>query len=231
MGRDRCQCENVGRGACAEQRRGRERVRKRWGRAWGVGKVGGQASTGLHRSKTDQVDARSLLEYVRRMEFRPWEPPSGAALELREVGRRLSELVQGSVDEENRLHSKSVAGMSETVVKDVKGHIVQIRKRIDQIEKGGVRVIQQDADLREEFEILMGITGVGQRSAMLILSELCVLDRSMSVKQIVAYAGLDPRVYESGTSVEEPARISKVGNARLRAILYMNALSAIRHDR
>src|SRR5439155_8233953 len=46
-----------------------------------------------------------------------------------------------------------------------------------------------------------------------------------------AYAGLDPRVYESGTSVEKPARISKVGNARLRAILYMNALSAIRHDR
>src|SRR6185295_3159689 len=36
---------------------------------------------------------------------------------------------------------------------------------------------------------------------------------------------------ESGTSVAKPARISKVGNARLRAILYMNALSAVRHDR
>ncbi len=40
-----------------------------------------------------------------------------------------------------------------------------------------------------------------------------------------------PRSYESGTSVEKPVRISKMGNARLRAILYMNALSAVRHDR
>jgi hypothetical protein len=58
-----------------------------------------------------------------------------------------------------------------------------------------------------------------------------VLDPTMTVRQMVAYAGLDPRVYESGTSVQKPARISKVGNARLRAILFMNALSAIRHDR
>ena len=53
----------------------------------------------------------------------------------------------------------------------------------------------------------------------------------MTVKQLVAYAGLDPRSYESGTSVQKPARISRMGNARLRAILYMNALSAVRHDR
>src|SRR5260221_571769 len=41
----------------------------------------------------------------------------------------------------------------------------------------------------------------------------------------------DGRSYESGTSVQKTVRISKTGKARLRAILYMNALSAIRHDR
>jgi hypothetical protein len=73
--------------------------------------------------------------------------------------------------------------------------------------------------------------GVGRRSAIHLLTELAVLDPTMSVKQLVAYAGLDPRRYDSGTSVQKPARISKMGNARLRAILYMNALSAVRHDR
>lgn len=184
-----------------------------------------------NRSKTDRVDARSLLEYVERMKFLPWMPPSETALELREVGRRLSELIQAAVDERNRLHARSVAGISRIVVKDVNAHIAQIEKRVKQLETAAMRVIQADADLREQFEILIRIRGVGPRSAILILSELCVLDRSMTVKQIVAYAGLDPRVYESGTSVEKPARISKAGNARLRAILYMNAISAIRHDR
>jgi len=184
-----------------------------------------------NRSKTDRVDAWTLLEYVRRMEFVAWKAPSAAVQELRELGRRLSELVQAGADEKNRLHAKKAAAISVTVVNDVKAHVAQIEKRIKQIEKAAAVVIRGDADLHEQFEILTKITGVGRRSAILLLVELAVLDPTMTVKQIVGHAGLDPREYESGTSVQKPSRISKVGNARLRAILYMNAITAIRHDR
>ena len=184
-----------------------------------------------NRSKTDKVDARTLLEYVDRMAFVAWEAPSDAVLELRELGRRLSELVQTGVSEQNRLHAKRVSGISKTVVADVRGHVAHIAKRVKQIESAAVEVIKSDVDLNEQFEILTQMRGVGRRSAVELLTELAVLDPSMSVKQLVAYAGLDPRRYESGTSVEKPTLISKQGNARLRAILYMNALSAIRHDR
>ena len=184
-----------------------------------------------NRSKTDRVDARTLLEYVERMEFVAWSAPSAAVLELRELGRRLSELVQAGVDEKNRLHAKSVSGISRTVVADVEAHVAQIEKRVRQIEAAAVKVIQSEGDLHAQFKILTHVRGVARRSAIQLLTELAVLDPTMSTKQLVAYAGLDPRSYESGTSVEKPARISKMGNARLRAILYMNALSAIRHDR
>jgi transposase len=184
-----------------------------------------------NRSKTDRVDARTLVEYVERMEFVAWRAPSEAVLELRELGRRLSELVRIEVEEKNRLHAKRVSAISKTVVADVKAHVEQIEKRIKLIETAAVEVIAGDADLREQFEILKGIRGVGTRSAIELMTELAVLDPTMSVKQLVAYAGLDPRSYESGTSVDRPVRISKMGNARLRAILYMNALSAVRHDR
>jgi len=184
-----------------------------------------------NRSKSDEVDARSLLEYVRRMEFVAWEPPSTAVLELRELGRRLSELVHVGTAEKNRLHAKNAAGISAAVIGDIRGHVSEIGRRIKTIEKAAERVIGTDSDLREQYEILTGIRGVGRRSAILLLTELAVLDRTMTVKQMVAYAGLDPREYESGSSVRKPARISKVGNARLRAILYMNALAAIRSER
>ncbi len=52
----------------------------------------------------------------------------------------------------------------------------------------------------------------------------------MSVREWVAYAGLDPRRHQSGSSVEKKERISKVGNARLRRALYMPALVAIRWE-
>jgi transposase len=184
-----------------------------------------------NRSKTDKVDAWTLLEYVRRMDFVPWKAPSAAVQELRELGRRLSELVQNGADEKNRLHAKKTAALSVTVVNDVKAHVSQIEKRVKQIEKAAVAVVRADAGLREQFEILKEAPGVAKRSAILLLTELAVLDPTLTVKQIVGYAGLDPREHESGTSVQKPPRISKIGNARLRAILYMNALTAIRRDR
>jgi transposase len=184
-----------------------------------------------NRSKTDRVDAWTLVEYVERMMFVAWVAPSETVLELRDLGRRLNELIQSAVDEKNRLHAKTVSGLSKTVVADVKAHVAHIEQRIKQIETAAVEVVQSDADLQEQFEILSRMRGVGRRSAIHLLTELAVLDPTMSVKQLVAYAGLDPRRYESGTSVEKVVRISKIGNARLRAILYMIALSAIRHDR
>lgn len=184
-----------------------------------------------NRSKTDKVDASTLLEYVRRMEFTPWEAPSPAVQEVRELGRRLTELVHTSVEEKNRLHAKKTAALSRAVITDIEQHVTQLKKRIKAIETAAIKVITADEDLRAQYEILLAATGIGARSAILLLTELAVLDPTMTVRQIVAYAGLDPRVYESGTSVHQPARISKVGNARLRATLYMTALSAIRHDR
>jgi len=172
-----------------------------------------------------------LLEYVRRMSFIAWQAPSTAVLELRELGRRLTELVHAGVDEKNRLHAKKTAGISRSVIADVKQHVAQLERRVKAIEKSAFEVIRGDQDLGELYQILIGVTGIARRSAILLLTELAVLDPTMTVRQIVAYAGLDPRVYESGTSVQKPVRISKVGNARIRAILYMISLSAIRHDR
>ena len=47
---------------------------------------------------------------------------------------------------------------------------------------------------------------------------------------MVAYAGLNPSQHRSGTSIDRPTRISKVGNATLRSSLYMPALSAMRYN-
>jgi anaerobic selenocysteine-containing dehydrogenase len=63
-----------------------------------------------------------------------------------------------------------------------------------------------------------------------ILAELAVLPEDMSVRQWVAHAGLDPRTFESGTSVHKRPRMSKVGNSHLRSALYMPALVAVQRE-
>jgi transposase len=183
------------------------------------------------RSKTDRVDAAVLLDYVQRMEFVAWEAPRTAVLEFRELSRRISELVQTRTNEKNRLHARKASGISRSVVADLEAHIVQLDKRIKAVERTAIEVIKRDGDLNEQVKLVKQARGFGLRSAIQLVAELAVLDPTMTTREIVAHAGLDPRTYESGTSVNRQVRISKVGNARIRAILYMNAISAIRHDR
>lgn len=53
----------------------------------------------------------------------------------------------------------------------------------------------------------------------------------LTPRQVVAHAGLDPRPRKSGTSRNgESWPISKMGNSRIRRVLYMNTLCAVRYD-
>lgn len=183
------------------------------------------------RSKTDKVDARTLLEQVKRMDFRAWVPPSDVQFELRELARRITELVQMGADERNRLHAKSTSRLSKTAIRDVQKHIEQIDVHVKGVEREAMRTIKSDPMLLEQYGILKGAKGIGMRSAIVLLGELTVVDPTMTKREIVAFAGLDPRVHESGTSVKKTTRISRVGNARIRAALFMVALTAVRSDR
>ncbi len=51
-----------------------------------------------------------------------------------------------------------------------------------------------------------------------------------NARQVAAFAGLVPRIRESGSSVRSRARLSKVGSSRLRKSLYFPAITALRFN-
>ncbi len=182
------------------------------------------------RAKTDRVDAGVLLEYARRMPFVRWQAPRRALSELRALGRRMEDLTGASRDEKNRAHAEGIGRGSSVVRDDIAVNLRHLSRRIRKIETEAIAVIKADEQLAEQYGCLLRAMGIGKRTAVLLLAELALLDEAMSERQVVAYAGLDPRPDESGKSTDKPARISRVGNARLRGILFLPALAAIRHD-
>lgn len=182
------------------------------------------------RTKTDRVDAWTLLEYVKRMDFIPWEAPAPEVLELRDLARRLDDLVQAASDEKKRRHAFIAGGASQVVRNDVEINIAHLDRRIKRIEKTAVGVVRAHEWVFERFKTLKTVTGIGTRTAILLLAELLPLDPEMSTREIVAYAGLDPREEQSGSSVHKMPRISRVGNARLRAMLFLPAMTLARRD-
>jgi transposase len=83
----------------------------------------------------------------------------------------------------------------------------------------------------EEYEIIQSIPGVGEKIAATIISEIGEIDRFDHPKKLVAFAGIDPSIFESGRFKGTVNRITKRGSSRLRHALYMAVRCAIRDCR
>lgn len=184
----------------------------------------------MQRAKTDGVDAHVILEFLERMPFQPWQPPGTALLKLQAVTRRIVQLKALLTQERNRRHASGYRRTTDLIANDIEVNIRHLEKRIKQLEQSGLAVIKEDPELSIKLDRLVSVKGIAEASAMRLLAELLVLPEDMTAPQWVAHAGLDPRPYESGTSVNKPRRITKVGNRYLRAALYMPALVAIQRE-
>lgn len=76
------------------------------------------------------------------------------------------------------------------------------------------------ASLSPVYSLLRSIPGVGELTAVTILAEIGDVKRFPTSKQLVAFSGLDPSVFESGKFKATNNRISKRGSTYLRKALY-----------
>jgi len=81
-----------------------------------------------------------------------------------------------------------------------------------------------------EVALLTSIPGIGTRTACHLLAELGDIHRFANARKLVAFAGLTPARFESGTSVGGHTAISRLGSSSLRRMLYMPSLAAIRFN-
>lgn len=83
---------------------------------------------------------------------------------------------------------------------------------------------------KELTKLLMSIPGIGVTIAPTLIAEIGDITRFKDAKALVAYAGLDPRVRQSGYSLQRNTRLTKRGSPYLRRALYIAATIAERHE-
>ena len=159
----------------------------------------------MTRGKDDPADAAVLLRYSEAMEFRAYERPSIAVLELRGVSRRIGALTRSVAAEKNRKHAaEQTSSTPAFVIEDIAQSIDAIAARIRRLSDHTLGIARADEVLWPRFQLLVTMSA---------------LPADMTVRQWMAHAGLDPRPWRSGTSVHGLTRISKTGNERLRTAL------------
>lgn len=181
------------------------------------------------RAKTDMVDARSLLSFGLHMPFQTWTRPAEHLLELRATARYIAQLVKQQTRLKNQLAAaSSYEAAPEWVVADLAEQLEQLSERLDRARTRVVEFARQHTDIHAHVVNLDTIPGIGEDTAVRLLAELLFLDPEMTPKQVTAWAGMDPRPKESGTSLRGRRPISKRGNRRVRGLLYMPAVTAAR---
>jgi len=185
------------------------------------------AQSHLSRAKTDKADATLIAQFCAERHPPEWCPLPRAGRELQALARRLDALLEMRQMEANRLE---VAAGAEAVRESLTGHIAFLDAEIARTE-GQIRGhIDSHPGLRGQRDLLLSIPGIGETTAAKLLAEIMDVKLYESARQLAAFAGLAPRLHESGSSVRRKAHLSKTGTPRLRKALYFPAVVAIRHN-
>ena len=176
----------------------------------------------LVRTKTDKVDARLIAEFCAAQHPNPWEAPTLAIRELRALVARREALETMRIQENNRLPVSR-----EVVVDDIQAHMDYLKQSVKEVDATIRQKINSDQELKKQKELLDSIPGLGDKTIPVLLSHYGGPMRFSSSRQAAAFAGLDPRQHESGSSVRGKPRLSKVGNSALRKAMYMPAMVTI----
>ena len=173
----------------------------------------------LVRTKTDKVDARLIAAFCAERSPAPWQAPTPGEQVLRAMVLRLEALQTMRTQESNRLAVARAA-----VKPGITEHIEWLDKQIDALIEAIREHMNNDPNLKDKQALLDSIPGLGERTIAVLLAFYANFERFGNARQAAAFAGLDPRQHESGSSVKGKPRLSKIGHAFLRKALYMPAM-------
>jgi transposase len=183
-----------------------------------------------HQTKTDKADAALLADYgvTRAHKLRPWKPLSAEYQQLRDLVRRLGQLTRCGARAKTQMEKADYlsSAAKATVIRSLKADIRHYERQIALIHKEIKVCLRAHTHLQKRYELLMTAPGIGPISTLTFMTEVPDISRFNSAKQVVAFAGVCPKIKHSGTKNPVSAPITKAGSGRLRGALYMASLSA-----
>jgi transposase len=189
----------------------------------------------LNRTKTDKADAKLIYDYANMVLSKRapqlWQPDNIEIGHLKQYDSVCQQLIkQRSALSNSEEALTQLTGLNKEVTGVLKDMLLSLESAIKQLEHGMLKLVK--AHHQKSYDLVTSIPGIGPKTATMMI---CITDGFNKftpdhVKQFISYIGMSPRTFESGTSVQGRAHISKVGNSRLRSMLYMCSWTAKRSN-
>jgi transposase len=192
---------------------------------------------GMQRGKTarrpgDKVDAQRIAQYAYRFrdQIRLWTPPREVIQKLAFLSatrQRLNQaynLLAVPVTEQETFVNKT---LQKTLKGNVKTSLAALKEEQKLVEEQIHQLIQADTRLKELFDLMVSVPGVGP----VIATELLIATNEMQTinepKKLACHAGVAPFEYRSGSSIRGKTKVSHQARKRLKALIHLGTMSAI----
>ncbi len=184
----------------------------------------------LAKVKTDKSDAKAICEYALVNEVSLYNALTDTQSECLQLFRLLDTYLKQRTATKNKIHGEAVLGVpSKFVHRSLVRNKKQLDKEVEAIELKILSLVKQEQ--QEQLTLLTSIPGIGQKTALFLRGVTDGFSKFETASQLCSYVGITPTVRESGSSVRGRARISKVGNRKLRNLLFLCAFNACKHNK
>lgn len=185
------------------------------------------------RGKADRLDTQMLTLFGADQNPPAQRPTDEAAAQLDSLLRRKDDLQKLLQSENNRLEQATRQPKTPTAVREsIQRTIEALDQALTAIEAAIRQLFVDHASLARQLKQLLSVPAIGQKSAPYLLALFhrfaAKTNDTGTAKQLVAFVGLDPQPYESGSSLHHRPTISKQGDAPMRSRLFLCALGGVR---
>ena len=181
----------------------------------------------LRRAKTDKADARLLSEFGTTHPPALWQPPSILMSQLAQLQTLLEQYTKQRTALTNQQESFTHSGVANPALHEsLTKSLHHLNEQIKSLEQTLDELI--NTHYAELYANLRSIPGIGPKTAQCLVALTRGFTRFEGAKELVSFVGLAPRVFESGSSVKGKGHICKLGNSRIRQLLYMASMQAKR---
>lgn len=184
----------------------------------------------LAKIKTDKSDAKAICEYAQMSKVPLYSAVTDVQAECLQLFRLLDNYLKKRTATKNKIHGEEALGIpSVFVYRSLKRDLKHLKKEVDAIEQRLLKLVKEDQ--QEQLTLLKSIPGMGEKTALFLLVSTDGFTKFERAGQLCSYVGITPTIRESGSSVRGRSRISKVGNKKLRNLLFLCAFSACKYNR
>ena len=184
----------------------------------------------LSRIKTDKSDSKMIYEYAVLTNPRLWTGQTKRQMECSHLLSLSNLYTKEIIALKNKLHSEKAQGSPVTrVIISINKSMKYYQKEIESLELVVSKLVKEEyQDLHSRIK---SIPGLGAKSSALLIVLTDGFERFNKASELCSFAGLTPIIRESGSSIRSRPRISKMGNKRLRKVLFICSFSASKHNK